>query len=257
MATKSGRQPRPEKLNNPFSNINISEMLERDQSSIDINIPYIENRIAAFRQNLAKYTTMNQEELMKRRDLYVQEIESLRVEKAQVTQDIQNARLKEISLAKLLEEERLERKQAEELVAHNNRQLKSMEERLTEKDRESKRLDASLENLKKSKEKEKRILDKQATQLARDVIDLERMLGLSMRGAGNDLLKVSFTNMESGDPERVFYIVIDLSGHEYQVTDASPLLPALPTLLEGLNTHRDLFVFLRQIRQAFIASLDT
>ncbi|CAG8676304.1 9800_t:CDS:2 [Acaulospora colombiana] len=159
-------------------------MLERDQSSIDISIPYIEHRIAAFKQNLAKYTTMNQEELMKRRDLYVQEIESLRVEKGQVTQDIQNARLKEISLAKLLEEERLERKQAEELVAHNNRQLKSMEERLTEKDRESKRLDATLENLKKSKEKEKRTLDKQATQLARDVIDLERMLGLAMRGAG-------------------------------------------------------------------------
>jgi hypothetical protein len=29
------------------------------------------------------------------------------------------------------------------------------------------------------------MLDKQAIQLARDVIDLERMLGLSMRGAGS------------------------------------------------------------------------
>jgi hypothetical protein len=40
------------------------------------------------------------------------------------------------------------------------------------------------------------------------------------------------------------------------VTDASPLMPTLPALVEGLNTHRDLFAFLRQVRQAFITSLD-
>jgi len=102
----------------------------------------------------------------------------------------------------VLEEERHERKHAEELVAHNTRQLKGLQERLTEKVEESRKLESELEKLKTckcikakhdplysqsslAKEKEKRQLDKQASQLSRDVADLERMLGVTIRGAGS------------------------------------------------------------------------
>ena len=41
------------------------------------------------------------------------------------------------------------------------------------------------------------------------------------------------------------------------VSEVSPPLPALQTLLDGLNASRDLFAFLRRIREAFVASLET
>ena len=43
----------------------------------------------------------------------------------------------------------------------------------------------------------------------------------------------------------------------FTVTEVSPLLPGLPTLLEGLNESKDLFAFLRRVRQGFLHSLET
>jgi hypothetical protein len=101
MATRTnGRQRPAEKHNNPFSNFDLNATLAMDTPYIDITIPHVEKRIGAFKISLGKYTTINQEEVMKRRDLHVQEIESLRVEKTRIEQDLQTYRLKEIALAK-------------------------------------------------------------------------------------------------------------------------------------------------------------
>lgn len=227
-----------------------------DTPSIDVNIPLIEKRMSAFKASLGMYTTMNQEEVMKRRDQHGQELESIREERVRIDQEIQKYRLKEIALAKLLEEERQERKHSEEVVAHSNRQLKSLQEKLAAKEEESKKLDNVLDQLKKSKEKEKRQLDKQASQVAKDVSSLELMLGATIRGAGDDVLRVVFTNLDPKDPEREFSIVIDLSRQEYRVPEVSPPLAALHTLLDGLNASRDLYAFLRRIQRAFATSLE-
>jgi hypothetical protein len=96
----NGRQRPVEKHNNPFSNFDLNATLAMDTPYVDITIPHIQQRMAAFKISLGKYTTMNQEEVMKRRDLHVQEIESLRVEKTHTEQDLQTYRLKEIALAK-------------------------------------------------------------------------------------------------------------------------------------------------------------
>ena len=100
MATRNGRQRPADKHNNPFHDFDLHQVLAMDTPSIDVNIPLIEKRMGAFKIDLGKYTTLNSEEVMKRRDLHVQEIESLRVERTRIEQDIQNYRLKEIALAK-------------------------------------------------------------------------------------------------------------------------------------------------------------
>ena len=69
-----------------------------DQPHIDINLPLFEKRMAVFKSSLGKYTTINQQEVINRRNLHVQEIEKLRVERAQIERDIQSYRMKEIAL---------------------------------------------------------------------------------------------------------------------------------------------------------------
>jgi len=96
----NGRQRPAEKLSNPFSNFDLNSVLAMDTPYIDLSIPHIEKRMGAFKVSLGRYTTMNQEEIMKRRDLHVQEIEGLRVERTRIEQDLQTYRLKEIALAK-------------------------------------------------------------------------------------------------------------------------------------------------------------
>lgn len=152
---------------NPFLNLNLENILAMDQPYIDINMPSTERRLAAFKLQLGKYTAANAEEVTKRRNVHVKEVDRLRAEKAQIEVDIQTYRLKEIALSKgtpvsaiirrlmgiiflsELEEERQERKHVEELVAHNNRQLKTLQERLHEKEEEYKKLDIALERLRK------------------------------------------------------------------------------------------------------------
>ncbi|KAG8836295.1 kinetochore-associated Ndc80 complex subunit spc25 [Serendipita sp. 399] len=273
MARRASTKSRqPEKLNNPFSNVNLGEVLSMDQPYIDINIPAMDKRTTAFRAALGKYTAQNQQEITKRRHQYVHEVEGLRVERSRLEQDIQRHRLEEINLAKQLEEERQERKKAEDMVVHSNRQLKSLKNRLGSTEEEAKRSETALKLLRKSKEKEKSQLEKQAFQVARDVLELERILGISIRGTGSmsqprkdfplsdsflgDILTVVFTQLDPRAPEREFSLIIDLSMQEYRVPEVTPPLTILPSLIEELNATRDLFVFLRRIRKAFVDALN-
>ncbi|CCA77861.1 hypothetical protein PIIN_00507 [Serendipita indica DSM 11827] len=243
-------------MGNPFSSFNLNQVLDMDQPHIDINLPLLEKRMAVFKSSLGKYTTINQQEVINRRNLHLQEIEKLRVERAQIERDIQNYRMKEIALIQQLEAEKRERGNAEESVAHSNRQLRTLQERMAEAEQDAIRLDTVLKNLKNSKEKEKRQLEKQASQIGRDVLELEQLLGIQVQGAGNDILTIKFKRLDPRDPDRTFSVTIDLSSSEYRVTEVSPVLPGLPTLLDSLNESKDLFAFLRRIRQAFLNSLE-
>ncbi|KAG8834467.1 kinetochore-associated Ndc80 complex subunit spc25 [Serendipita sp. 400] len=235
MARRASTKPRqPEKLNNPFSNMNLDEILSMDQPYIDINIPAMDRRTTAFRAALGKYTTQNQQEISKRRHQYVHDVEGLRAERSRLEQDIQRHRLEEIALAKQLEEERQERKKAEDMVVHSNRQLKSLKDRFGSTEEEAKKSEQALKILKKSKEKEKSQLEKQAFQVARDVLELERLLGISVRGAGNDVLTIVFTQLDARTPEREFSVVIDLSMQEYTGT-SSAFPPSVCRRIYGRN----------------------
>jgi SMC interacting uncharacterized protein involved in chromosome segregation len=97
---RTASRPRAEKSSNPFAKWSIHDALALDQPVIDINIPQFDKRVAAFKSALGKYTSMNQEEVLKRRDAYLGMMERLRGEKRATEDQIQMCKLKEIELAK-------------------------------------------------------------------------------------------------------------------------------------------------------------
>lgn len=98
-SNRASTRPRQEKSTNPFAKWSIHDALAADQPVVEIGIPQFDRRVAAFKSALGKYTSMNQEEVLKRRDAYLAMMERLKGEKQGVEKQIQECKLKEIELA--------------------------------------------------------------------------------------------------------------------------------------------------------------
>ncbi|ORY87852.1 chromosome segregation protein Spc25-domain-containing protein [Protomyces lactucae-debilis] len=79
----------------------------------------------------------------------------------------------------------------------------------------------------------------------------ESQLGLRIETAGTDLLRFTFTRVDEKDPDRPCRMIVDVSGPDYDVTECSPSLPAMESMLTELNSSRDFSAFLKVTRQAF------
>ncbi|KAF9383140.1 kinetochore-associated Ndc80 complex subunit spc25 [Mortierella sp. AD011] len=60
-----------------------------------------------------------------------------------------------------------------------------------------------------------------------------------------------FTRINELDWDQEYSITIDVSQHEFAVSDCTPNLPELPSLLRYLNDTRDFYGFLKRVRKAF------
>lgn len=118
--------------------------------------------------------------------------------------------------------------------------------------------------------RERSILNAYASHTSIEEEEFEHNLRCAIEGIAPDQILVRFTDIDPADTSREFSVVIDLSDSSYKgkphgkvstetlrhrashlVPTASPLPPTLPFLLEELNETRDIYSFIKQIRQAF------
>lgn len=113
------------------------------------------------------------------------------------------------------------------------------------------------------------ILENHAARTYPELGGLETHLCCAIEGIDKDKILIRFTHIDHDDPRREFSVVIDVSSRVYKgtfsstcewpvlnnslslVPTTSPVLPNLPILLDELNETRDLYAFIKQVRQAF------
>jgi len=160
-------------------------------------------------------------------------------------------KLKEIELVADLEREKEERKEAELSVAAFKRQLGSLREKCAAIDAEIEQYRAINEDLRREKNKERSTLSEQASHIPLELNATERRLSCVVEGIETDQLLIRFHSIDISDPHREVSFVLDLSGSMYKVITSSPHLPTLPILVESLNTTKDIYAFIRQIRKSY------
>ncbi|KAF9904317.1 kinetochore-associated Ndc80 complex subunit spc25 [Linnemannia zychae] len=97
----------------------------------------------------------------------------------------------------------------------------------------------------------KKALDEQVLKNKPELASYESFLSMRIIGVKVDHIGFVFTRISEQDWEREYTITLDVSQHEFSVSDCSPALPELPSLLRYLNETRDFYGFLKKVRQAF------
>ena len=107
-----------------------------------------------------------------------------------------------------------------------------------------------------------------------EVAACEDRLKCAIEGIDKDKILIRFTHIDPADLTREFSLVVDVSSRAYKGTSpalpslsllgsrvaltnvgpvptTTPFLPNLPILLDELNESRDIYAFIRRVREAF------
>jgi predicted Mrr-cat superfamily restriction endonuclease len=90
--------------------------------------------------------------------------------------------------------------------------------------------------------------------LTQGVIAFKNRLGLDFQRIGRDQLKINMTNIDQGDPDRVFSFAVQIDPDDrYHVILCEPELPNTELLVNELNENNEFSKFVRNMRKAFRA----
>ncbi|KAI0809138.1 chromosome segregation protein Spc25-domain-containing protein [Irpex lacteus] len=229
----------------------LSALLSQQNPQIDLNIEYYEASTRNFLEAVANYTHKAQTEMTQRKNSHLHEKKRL-LEKIQSHEQETNAcKVKELELIAELDREREERKKAELSVVQLERQLGTIREQCSQLDAEIEQKRAVVMDLKRERNRERSILETYASRTTPELLETERRLQCYVEGIERDKILLRFTHIDKTDVDREFSVVIDVASNVYKVPTMSPALPTLPILLDELNETRDVYTFIKQVRQAF------
>lgn len=81
----------------------------------------------------------------------------------------------------------------------------------------------------------------------------EQNLGLRIEGVEDDYLKIIFTLISEKNWDKEYYLIVDLSSVDYEVSKSEPALDKsmLDHLVTRLNESRNFSRFLKEARRSF------
>lgn len=215
--------------------------------------PEVEARLEELSDKFNTFITRQKTEIIRSKEDYTNKLKQLRNEHKEIQKSLQSLATREAELNKVIEREihdsnvsqtRLNELKVKEKSLIEER--KSLEKSVGELQEKVSRRREELSKLKLNQEKQAEI------NLPETMI-YEQLLGFKIEGLKDDILKFVFQNIDSKDPKRSFYIVLNVSEHLYKVEETNPSLPELELndALQEFNSSRDLTRFLKNIRIAF------
>ncbi|KAH8101509.1 chromosome segregation protein Spc25-domain-containing protein [Cristinia sonorae] len=231
--------------------LDLATILQQQNPTIDLRIDAFEESTRNFRNAVALYSQGAMTEITRRKNEFAARKSEYAKRTKQVENETNACKVRELELMKVLEREQEERKEAETSVAAFRRQLASIKETCASLDVEIEQRRAVVENLKRERNRERTILNGYASQVSPELLELERRLQCYIEGIDKDKILVRFSHVDPHDTSREFSFVIDVSSRAYKVPTTTPYLPTLPMLVDELNESRDVFAFIKQMRQAF------
>ncbi|KAJ3133949.1 kinetochore-associated Ndc80 complex subunit spc25 [Physocladia obscura] len=92
----------------------------------------------------------------------------------------------------------------------------------------------------------------QAKRNAPELAFYQDKLGLAIKSTKKNILHFVYTNIDKKDYAREFSFVLDVSkGSEYRLVECTPAIPSISEAMTFLNSSRDFFRFLKEMRREF------
>ncbi|KAF8895178.1 chromosome segregation protein Spc25-domain-containing protein [Infundibulicybe gibba] len=231
--------------------IDLTSVLAEPNPHIDLRIQAYENSARNFLNAISSYKNRAIATIADRRAAQVAERKRLLERIQSVEAETNQCKVREIELVADLEREKEERKDGELSVAAFRRQLSVLREKATSIDAEIEHYRAIVGNLRRERDTERSTLATHAAQVSVELEACQKHAALFIEGMEGDQLLFRFTHVQQTDPAREFSFVLQVTETGYRVKTSSPALPAMPLLVEALNSSRDVHKFIKSMRAAY------
>ncbi|KAJ7104245.1 chromosome segregation protein Spc25-domain-containing protein [Mycena belliarum] len=232
--------------------IDLSAVLSEQNPHIDLRVQSYETSTRNFLKAVANYKTRTIALIADKRATQAAEKKRTLERITNVEAETNTCKMKEIQLVSDLQREEEERKEAEQGVAAFKRQLATLRDRCAAIDSQVEHYRAIAGNLEREKRKEREHLSSLASHSASEADALQSRLSCVVEGVDKDQLLVRMSNIDPSDHGREFTFVLDVSGNSYKVLTSSPPLASLPLLVGHLHESKDLMLFIKGVRQAYV-----
>ncbi|EJF58865.1 chromosome segregation protein Spc25-domain-containing protein [Dichomitus squalens] len=231
--------------------LDLPTVLAQQNPQIDLRLEAYEVSTRNFLKAVSNYTQRAVTEITNRKNAFAAEKKKIAEKTAQIETETNQCKLKEIELIEVLDKEQAEKKESEASVAAFRRQLASIKEKCASLDVEIEQHRIVAANLMRERKREESILGAHASRVQPELVVCEDRLKCAIEGIERDKILVRFTHLDPADLQREFSLVVDVSSRSYKVPTTTPFLPNLPILLDELNESRDIYAFIRRVREAF------
>ncbi|KAJ7677828.1 chromosome segregation protein Spc25-domain-containing protein [Mycena polygramma] len=232
--------------------IDLSAVLSEQNPHIDLRVDSYEASTRNFLKAVANYKTRTIATIADKRATHAAEKKRTTERIANIEAETNQCKVQEIQLVSDLQREQEERKEAEVGVAGFKKQLASLRDRCAAIDAQIEHYRAIASNLEREKNKERENLRSSAAHSASETECLESRLSCVVEGVGEGQLLVRMANIDQSNPTQEFSFVLDVSGGSYKVLTSSPSLATMPMLVAQLHESKDLPLFIKNVRQAYV-----
>ncbi|KAJ6551148.1 chromosome segregation protein Spc25-domain-containing protein [Mycena capillaripes] len=232
--------------------IDLSTVLAEQNPHIDLRVESYEASTRNFLKAVANYKTRTVATIGDKRTTHAAEKKRTIERITNVEAETNQCKVQEIQLVSDLQKEQDERKAAELGAAAFKRQLAALRDKCTAIDTQIEHYRAIAGNLEREKNKERENLRSLAARSASEVDSMESRLACVVEGVGKDQLLVRMSQIDPSNPNQEFTFVLDVSGGAYKVLTASTSLATLPLLVAQLHESKDLLLFMKNVRQAYV-----
>lgn len=235
--------------------VDLAAILAAQNPHIDLRLDAYDASNRNFSKAVASYAARVVAEITQRRNAHAAELKKLADRTQVIEAETNRCKMKEIELVATLEKEKEELKSAESSVAALRRQLSSIREASAALDVEIEQYRAVTSNLRKERNSEHATLNWYASTTSPELRACESRLRCIVEGIAKDQLLIRFSHVDPTDHTREFSFVLDVSARSYRVLTSTPPLPTLPILVDQLNDSRNVYGFIKSVRQAYVELL--
>ncbi|KZT68804.1 hypothetical protein DAEQUDRAFT_711278 [Daedalea quercina L-15889] len=236
--------------------LDLGAVLASQNPQIDLRLESYETSTQNFLRAVSSYTQRAITEITNRKNAHLSDRKKYSERIQQIEAETNQCKAKEIELIKVLDREQEEKKELEASVAAFKRQLAVSREKCSSVETEIEQQRAIAANLQRERNREQNLLNSHAARTAPELLESEAKLQCIIEGIEKDRLLVRFFGLNPGSTEKECSLVIDVSSRSYKVPTTTPYLPTLPILVDELNETRDVYTFIKNVRNAYKDVID-
>ncbi|GAO48592.1 hypothetical protein SAICODRAFT_24548 [Saitoella complicata NRRL Y-17804] len=226
-------------------------------------LPMVESPFAELKAKMAKFTlrfdafvASGREKILRERTEFAKGIAEDRETHKNRTKQLEHYKTKQEEAHSAIEKERLEKAEVESSIAQFSTKERSMRDSLTLFQRQIADTESAISKRRAILAAERERLAKQKNKDEPEVAFFEEQLGLRidrLTRRGEDHIRIVFNAVNERDPEREYWVLLDLSKQDYEVSDSHPNIPPqdMDRYVALLNETRNLRMFLVKVRGWF------
>ncbi|KTW26748.1 hypothetical protein T552_02752 [Pneumocystis carinii B80] len=240
-----------------FFGSNCETLLLPGLPSMNMMFEEMKHKMGEFTVKFDKFVMNMREKKLEERNRYLKSVGEDREIQRNLQKQIEECKEIEKRMQEAIEREKQEVIEAERSIAEFKEKKEVMMEKREYLLQKIQDISQTIQKKREFRSNMRHMFIKQAAKDKPELEFWEEHLAMKIKGVKDDFLKIIFTHIDENDWMKEFYFIINLSKREYEVTECSPALATVHEIVSKLNTCRDFFGFLKDMRKAFKKSIQS